>query len=139
MQETITNLIVRDPAITAAIRDIKQQIKDLSVAQRKNHDDFRIAQREWGKLTYVERVGDKVWPPMRKNSSRIITSLLIIYGKLRETKHPHFNEMAWKNYFYGEKPVTSTHYYRRQEYNSQLEWLEVKYPTAFAKIGKETF
>ena len=55
MQEAIESKteIVRDPVITAAIREIKSRIKELAEYQKTGKKAFREAESKWAKSGYL--------------------------------------------------------------------------------------
>ena len=138
MQELIESQIVHDPAITATIRDIKQQIKDYAVSQKEGKKAFRAGTSAWAK-------GHGVYTdiPRFKDESMTITALLHIYGELRQTKHPHFlTREARLKYYTDLETCSYTHNLRVQVFCEVMKKLVAKNtsPAVLARIadiGKE--
>jgi len=121
--------LVKDSAITLAIRDIKRILKELAIEQKTGKRQFRSSMSKWSKLSYEEMVGMLVYPPTWSDKSMMVTSLHIIYNKLRETNRSHLNE---SEYFDG--PI-GRYLGRRSEYNNQLKWLKITHPIAASRLG----
>ena len=79
-----------NPAITAAIRDLKEQLKTIAVEQKEAKQVFRKEMSEWFK-------GQRSCPSSGVEDGAYITSLHILYQKLRQTKRPHLDEAKWAN------------------------------------------
>lgn len=116
--ETAVQSITKNPAITAAIRAIKDELKTLAVSQKTGKKEFRAAQRAWTGARSAPTFADK---------SEHITSLHIIYNRLRETKRPHLDE---QKYF----EAVGIGYRRRHAMTQAMSWLKTTHPESAAKL-----
>lgn len=84
-------------AIRQAIRDMKEQIKTLSLQQKEGKQEFRRKMSEWDKMPCSSWSRPHV--PRLNDMGTKLTSLLIIYGQLRN--RPHLSIEALEEYFNG--------------------------------------
>ncbi len=129
MQEAIETKteIVRDPAITAAIREIKARIKELADSQRTGKKAFREAQSKWDKAsTHMWNEQVPIW----HDQSDAATALFVIYGELRQTKRPHFKTPeAYDKYF----NAIGIGWKRQAALKAARAWLKENHPNAYVK------
>jgi len=126
MNETIEiQKTVRDPNITAAIREIKESIKEMGQAQKTGKMEHRNRQRMTS-LKIPSAIPVNPWI----DQSRTITAMHLIYAKLRQTKRPHLNEKA---YFYPEG-ADCLGINRRYSYNQMVMAITSKHPATAALL-----
>jgi len=123
MQEVITTQteIVRDPVITAAIRELKSRIKEMAEYQKNGKTAYSESMSKWAKDGY------KYGAPCWCDQSMTATALFVIYGKLRQTKRPHLTQEAYDKYYNDPSDLGNQ---RRRAYRQAAESL----PEAARKI-----
>jgi hypothetical protein len=89
--ETVT---VKNPAVTAAIREAKAELKKMSAEQKAAKQAFRKATSEWAKKPHP-----KGYPPTSEEyAGDYLTVRFILYERLRQSKHHHLqHEFKWFN------------------------------------------
>lgn len=129
MQEAITTQVevTHDPAVTAAIREIKSRIKALAESQKIGKKAFREAMSKWDKSGNQRSHTVPRW----NDQSETITALFVFYGKLRQTKRPHFPTSEAYDKYYNDVGVG---YIRNMALKKEQTWLETNHPVAFAKL-----
>jgi hypothetical protein len=82
--------ITRNPAVTAAIREFKTELKKISADQKAAKQTFRKAASEW--------TANKPYPVSKEYTGEYITVRFILYERLRQSKRHHLqHEFKWFN------------------------------------------
>ena len=106
----MSQVIEKNPVVTAAIREIKAELKEFAVRQRQTRKEHREAQRNQQ-------------PHRGVYATENITALHIFYQRLRQTKRPHLDEAKWKGAegFLGIR--------RKRAFKQEYDRLVTKYPS----------
>ena len=132
-----------NPAITAAIRELKSELKRLAAEQGAGRRSYRSAQSDYDKKVigqsdiYSLYKGDKtrtyVPPPAIPHDwAWHITALHLFYRQLRGTKRPHMQD-AWK--WYHVEGYTGIG--RQLAYQKAHKWLAEKHPEAAKAVSAQ--
>jgi len=87
-------IITKNPAVTAAIHELKAELKKISAEQKEAKQTFRKAMSEWAKKPHPRGYA----PVSQAYTGEHITVRFILYERLRQSKRHHLqHEFKWFN------------------------------------------
>ena len=98
-----------NPAITAAIRELKAELKKIACEQKQARQTFRKSTSEWAKKAHPKGPS----PASKELTGEWITALHVVYQRLRQSRRRHLKDtVEWYR-----RDGTYTKEYRRKAYD----------------------